>query len=84
MIGSVMLLVFFLLFFLIRVRRPKNLPPEPRPLLILGNLLQLDPVNPLKDLERVRELYKKSTNLEKFGLPWVYFCVIHCMLSVIE
>jgi cytochrome P450 family 2 subfamily X len=82
MIGSVML-VFFLLF-LIRVRRPKNLPPEPRPLLILGNLLQLDPVNPLKDLERVRELYKKSTNLDKFGLPWVYFCVIHFMLSVIE
>ncbi|XP_036819487.1 cytochrome P450 2M1-like isoform X1 [Oncorhynchus mykiss] len=57
MIGSVMLLLFFLLFFLIRVRRPKNLPPEPRPLPILGNLLQLDPVNPLKDLERLKRRY---------------------------
>ncbi|XP_029495169.1 cytochrome P450 2D15-like [Oncorhynchus nerka] len=58
MIGSVvLLLVFLLLFFFIRVRRPKNFPPGPRPLPILGNLLQLDPVNPLKDLERLKRRY---------------------------
>ncbi|CAB1344825.1 unnamed protein product [Coregonus sp. 'balchen'] len=59
MLGSVVLLWLFilLLFFFFRVRRPKNFPPGPRPLPILGNLLQLDPVNPLKDLERLKRRY---------------------------
>uniref|UniRef100_A0A3P9A536 Uncharacterized protein n=1 Tax=Esox lucius TaxID=8010 RepID=A0A3P9A536_ESOLU len=54
MLGLVVLLGVFILLlsFFIRVRRPKNFPPGPRPWHILGNLLQLDPVNPLKDLER--------------------------------
>uniref|UniRef100_A0A3P9A507 Uncharacterized protein n=1 Tax=Esox lucius TaxID=8010 RepID=A0A3P9A507_ESOLU len=56
MLGLVVLLGVFILLlsFFIRVRRPKNFPPGPRPWHILGNLLQLDPVNPLKDLERVK------------------------------
>uniref|UniRef100_A0AAY5KTC6 Uncharacterized protein n=1 Tax=Esox lucius TaxID=8010 RepID=A0AAY5KTC6_ESOLU len=59
MLGLVVLLGVFILLlsFFIRVRRPKNFPPGPRPWHILGNLLQLDPVNPLKDLERLKRCY---------------------------
>ncbi|KAF4094308.1 hypothetical protein AMELA_G00011540 [Ameiurus melas] len=59
MLGSLILLGFFvcLFFLLIRIQRPKNFPPGPRPLPIFGNLLHLNIRNPLKDFEMLAERY---------------------------
>uniref|UniRef100_A0A673IIB5 Cytochrome P450, family 2, subfamily X, polypeptide 10.2 n=1 Tax=Sinocyclocheilus rhinocerous TaxID=307959 RepID=A0A673IIB5_9TELE len=43
----------FLLCLQFRIRRPKNFPPGPTPVLFFGNLLQLDCTNPLKDFDKV-------------------------------
>ncbi|XP_038146913.1 cytochrome P450 2B4-like [Cyprinodon tularosa] len=59
MLFSVILLglcIFFLLLQL-KPRRPKNFPPGPPTLPILGNLLYLNLKNPLKDFERLRQSY---------------------------
>lgn len=45
--------VFFVLC--LKCQRPKNFPPGPPPLPILGNLLNLSLDNPMRDLERVRK-----------------------------
>ncbi|XP_076878164.1 cytochrome P450 2F2-like isoform X1 [Brachyhypopomus gauderio] len=58
MLGSLVLVgICIFIFIVIRIQRPKNFPPGPRPVPIFGNLLQLNLLNPLKDLERLAEHY---------------------------
>uniref|UniRef100_A0A3Q1DBX2 Cytochrome P450, family 2, subfamily X, polypeptide 9 n=1 Tax=Amphiprion ocellaris TaxID=80972 RepID=A0A3Q1DBX2_AMPOC len=56
---SVVLLCLCIFFVILQLksRRPKNFPPGPTILPIVGNLLQLNLENPLKDFERLRKTY---------------------------
>ncbi|KAL4006122.1 hypothetical protein ACER0C_005835 [Sarotherodon galilaeus] len=56
---SVVLLWFCVCFIVLQLksRRPKNFPPGPPVLPLLGNTLQLSLENPLKDFERLRKSY---------------------------
>ncbi|XP_015256135.1 PREDICTED: cytochrome P450 2F2-like [Cyprinodon variegatus] len=60
------LCVFFLLFQL-QPRRPKNFPPGPPSVPLLGNLLSLNIKDPLNDIERLRQSYGNVYSLF-FGL----------------
>ncbi|XP_072520417.1 cytochrome P450 2D3-like [Salminus brasiliensis] len=73
MLGSLVLVWIFvcLLFLFIRVQRPKNFPPGPRPVPLFGNLFQLDITNPLKDLERFAERYGNVYSVYFGGRPAV-------------
>ncbi|KAK5928444.1 hypothetical protein CgunFtcFv8_013507 [Champsocephalus gunnari] len=59
MFASILLLCVCVVFILLQLksRRPKNFPPGPSPLPILGNILELSLDNPLKDFERLRNTY---------------------------
>uniref|UniRef100_A0A672FQE0 Cytochrome P450 2F2-like n=1 Tax=Salarias fasciatus TaxID=181472 RepID=A0A672FQE0_SALFA len=57
MFVSVVLLLVCLYFLIIKTRRPRNFPPGPFALPILGNLLQLSLEDPLKYVEKLRRNY---------------------------
>ncbi|KAA8590516.1 hypothetical protein FQN60_014450 [Etheostoma spectabile] len=59
MFASIILLCLCVVFLnlLLKSRRPKNFPPGPPILPILGNILNLSLENPLKDFERLRKSY---------------------------
>ncbi|XP_047195953.1 cytochrome P450 2F2-like [Hippoglossus stenolepis] len=59
MLVSIILLCVCVWFIILQLksRRPKNFPPGPPALPVLGNLLHLSLENPLKDFERLRKKY---------------------------
>ncbi|CAN9499491.1 unnamed protein product [Ophioblennius macclurei] len=54
---SIVLLLICIYFLILKTQRPKNFPPGPFALPILGNLLNLNQANPLEDFERLRKTY---------------------------
>lgn len=51
---ALLLLAVTFVLLLFPTRRPKNFPPGPRAVPVLGNLLDLNLESPIADLERVR------------------------------
>ncbi|XP_067235321.1 vitamin D(3) 25-hydroxylase-like isoform X3 [Chanodichthys erythropterus] len=74
MLGSLFLvwICIFFVFLLVRIQRPRNFPPGPRPLPIFGNLLHVNMDNPLKDFERFAERYGKMFSLYTGSRPTVF------------
>ncbi|XP_036424099.1 cytochrome P450 2J6-like isoform X2 [Colossoma macropomum] len=65
-------ILIFLLFLFVRIQRPKNFPPGPRPVPLFGNLFELNITNPLKDFERLAERYGNVYSLYFGRTPAVF------------
>ncbi|XP_061629902.1 cytochrome P450 2F2-like [Phyllopteryx taeniolatus] len=78
---TIILLPFCLFFILFSFmcRRPKNFPPGPTILPILGNLLSLSLENPLQDFERLRKAYGNVYSLYLGPKPAVIVNGLHAM-----
>ncbi|TRY54562.1 hypothetical protein DNTS_033418 [Danionella cerebrum] len=74
MLGSLILLwiCIIFIFFLVRIKKPKNFPPGPSPIPVFGNLLHLNLANPLKDFERFAEKYGNIFSLYTGSRPTVF------------
>ncbi|XP_041651163.1 cytochrome P450 2F2-like [Cheilinus undulatus] len=74
MFASIILLWICVIFIILQLksRRPKNFPPGPPILPILGNILQISLENPLKDFERLRKTYGNVYSLYLGPKPAVF------------
>ncbi|XP_054856464.1 cytochrome P450 2J2-like [Eublepharis macularius] len=70
---SLLLLISFILYLFWRTgRRSKQFPPGPRPLPLIGNLLQFDMRNPLKDFDKLAQKYGPIFSLHMGGTLFVF------------
>ncbi|XP_074488113.1 cytochrome P450 2B4-like [Sebastes fasciatus] len=85
MFGSIILLLLCIIFIiqLLKSRRPKNFPPGPPVLPILGNILHLSLDNPLKDFERLRKSYGNVYSLYLGSKPTVVINGMKAMKEVL-
>ncbi|XP_075437839.1 cytochrome P450 2J6-like isoform X2 [Ascaphus truei] len=81
---SVLLLALLLLAVLCwRATRPKGFPPGPPALPIVGNLLQINFTNPLKDLREFSEVYGPVFSIYLGGTPAVVVRGIQALREVL-
>ncbi|XP_015242701.1 PREDICTED: cytochrome P450 2J6-like [Cyprinodon variegatus] len=85
MFASVILFFLSILFLLfhLKSKRPKNFPPGPPTLPLIGNLLHLGQENPLEDLERLRLSYGNVYSLFIGSKPAVVVSGLKAMKEAI-
>ncbi|XP_029008899.1 cytochrome P450 2J6-like [Betta splendens] len=69
----------WLVIVLLKSGRPKNFPPGPPAVPVLGNLLNLNLENPLKDFERLRKSYGNVYSLFLGRKPVVFINGFHAI-----
>ncbi|XP_077166725.1 cytochrome P450 2J2-like [Paroedura picta] len=69
---SAFLLLSFVLYLFWKTGRSKQLPPGPRPLPLIGNLLQFNLHNPLKDFDKLAQKYGPLFSLQMGGTRFVF------------